>query len=384
MSKRREENESEELRARLMTAQGLAWAFQDGVGGNQVGNPQMSTRTWKSLDDLVNDLVSGLEELKRAISNFTVSGGSFRTIPSDAAGEKVEKPLRAALEIAAIAYDSIVEPSVDPPCRCLESKPSKIDPVVRDAIQLCRNGLQAAFFAHTPIRPFKANYFVVRPVTRGAFLALNMLKEWKREQARSNPQPKAVERKVDSQKTAVEPLREEFVREGQVWRITFEGRTIHLPHSKGLEYIQRLLGLPGEAVSVKSLEPSHEVSSSRGEALSDADALEEYRQTFNDLQTELEQARQDGDDHGVERIREEMAQLGSVLQQSTALGTRPRRFAGSDDRLRVRVAQGIKRSLGKIGAELPRLREHLQEAIVDRAGMAPSYRPAKPRVWRLQ
>ena len=109
-----------------------------------------------------------------------------------------------------------------------------------------------------------------------------------------------------------------FVREGEVWAITFEGRTVRLRDSKGLQHLALLLAAPGREVPAVALatvdreapradragliEAGLSLGEAPGGGLLDAAAMRAYRDRLVDLQEEIDEADRFGDAERASRI----------------------------------------------------------------------------------
>ncbi len=201
------------------------------------------------------------------------------------------------------------------------------------------------------------------------------------------------------------PDEAEFRREGDYWTITYGGKTSRFKDAKGFHYIAHLLSHPGEDLRALDLvilvggEPGDKAESGRtgelarsqtvtgdlgdaGEVL-DAQAKSAYRARLAQLQEELEDARELGDQARVEKAEQEIEALGRELKRAVGLSGRDRRAASSQERARIAVTQAIRFALAKIAKNDAKLSKMLSSAI--KTGAICSYRPlATPAVrWRL-
>ncbi|HUA34455.1 MAG TPA: AAA family ATPase [Candidatus Binataceae bacterium] len=197
----------------------------------------------------------------------------------------------------------------------------------------------------------------------------------------------------------------EFRREGDYWTIAFGGKTLRFRDTKGFHYIAYLLARPGEDLraldlvllvggdspdkiesgKTQDLARSQSVTSDLGDAgeVLDAQAKSAYRARLAQLEEELEDARELGNEARVESTQQEIVALGRELKRAVGLSGRDRRAASGHERARIAVTQAIRFALGKIAKNDADLSKMLTSAI--KTGTFCSYRPsATPAVrWRL-
>lgn len=193
---------------------------------------------------------------------------------------------------------------------------------------------------------------------------------------------------------------------GKVWEIAYDGTTIHLEHSKGLEYLACLLREPGRSFPAGGLvtaverqgnpaaSPYRGMSAAQlgdhqlrrtsglgdaGEVL-DEQAKAEYKERLLNLEEELEEAQARGDDEQADKFAEEREFLLHELKAATGLGGRDRTAGSASERARINITKQIKAAMDKIAAQSPDLGRHLRAAI--RTGNYCSYTPEPPIRWR--
>ena len=110
-------------------------------------------------------------------------------------------------------------------------------------------------------------------------------------------------------------------REGDVWAVTYEGRTVRLKHSKGIADIARLLAQPGREVHVLDLagggRPPREADT--GPRV-DAAARDAYKRRLVELDAEIEAADTAADAGRSERLHAERDALLAELSGAYGLG----------------------------------------------------------------
>jgi hypothetical protein len=176
-------------------------------------------------------------------------------------------------------------------------------------------------------------------------------------------------------------------REGDIWAITFEGRTIRVRHSKGLGYLARLLADPGREIPAIDLaagdpadtprqpdrEPGLTARPADAEPVIDDEARRAYRARLQELEQDIAEAESLGDIERASRLREEFQYLTDELLRATGLGGRERRMVSSAERARQSVSKAIRETLDRIQQHDPALGGHLRHAV--RTGMFCVYDP---------
>lgn len=173
----------------------------------------------------------------------------------------------------------------------------------------------------------------------------------------------------------------ELERDGEVWHLSYAGRSVILKHSKGLADLAVLLARPGTDVSVTELEgvPTELARSRGGEAL-DRRAIEAYRGRLTELAEEIDDADAAHDIGRAERARVEHDLLVDELSASVGLHGRSR-AAGPEpiERMRKAVSARIRDAIRRIEAVHPQLGRHLANSVS--TGTSCSYRPERTTVW---
>ncbi len=153
-----------------------------------------------------------------------------------------------------------------------------------------------------------------------------------------------------------------FVREGDVWRIEYAGRTVRLADAKGIADLATLVAAPGREVSALDLAGARVVGGTRDE-LVDTTARRRYEQRIRELQAEVEDAEDAHDTGRAERARVELDTLVDHLTAALGLGGRARRATGEAERARSAVTQRVRAAIKRIGEQHPELGEHLRASV---------------------
>jgi AAA ATPase domain len=200
---------------------------------------------------------------------------------------------------------------------------------------------------------------------------------------------------------AGQQLEARLYREGDVWRIDFDGRAIHMRDSKGVRHLAVLLGAPGVEIPAGDVEAGAVLQGNHSAALAheaglavqaapdaplaglDETAKEEYRRRLEDLREEVAQAEAWGDPERAARAREEMDMIGAELAAAVGLGGRDRPLASGAERARVRVTRAIHAAIKRIGELDEGLGYELGATI--HTGSFCSYEPdpRRPVTWQI-
>ena len=191
-----------------------------------------------------------------------------------------------------------------------------------------------------------------------------------------------------------------FRREGEFWTIVYEGQTFRVRDVKGLRYIASLLASPGRQVHV--LELASAVTGQTAERRAplvetefagswpsdltpvlDDQAKDEYSRRLQELEEELEQARDWGDTERTAGLNDEIDLLTQELARAVGLRGRDRTFSSPAERARISVTKAIRTAIRLIGAHSPALAAHFEASI--QTGRFCSYATpgASPPSWSL-
>ena len=207
--------------------------------------------------------------------------------------------------------------------------------------------------------------------------------------------------RADAAPAAAEPARGPagavLAREGDVWRLDYEGRVLRVRDAKGMRHLALLLANPGiefHAVDVATAAdggaaPAAEnveglaVRAGTGDAgpALDSQAKAEYRSRLEDLRAEIEEAESFNDPERAARAREEMDFIAHELSAAVGLGGRDRRAASAAERARVNVTRALRREIRRIADEDAGLGRELETTV--RTGTFCAYEPdpRRPVAW---
>ncbi|MEU6643082.1 AAA family ATPase [Saccharomonospora sp. NPDC046836] len=174
---------------------------------------------------------------------------------------------------------------------------------------------------------------------------------------------------------------------GEVWSLTMDGHTVHLPDAKGLRDLHHLLSRPGTDVpAVALLNPAGGdvvVAAKRlgGDDVLDDEARARYRRRLTELDEEIDRATLRGDDRRAAEFDRERAALLQELRAAAGLGGRPRRLGDDAERARKAVTARIRDTLRKLDDRHPQLAMHLRATVS--TGASCRYDPGPAVSWRL-
>jgi tetratricopeptide (TPR) repeat protein len=183
-----------------------------------------------------------------------------------------------------------------------------------------------------------------------------------------------------------------FRRDGDYWSIGYQGDTRHLRDLRGLHYLARLLAEPGREFHAADLvawevdvgrarrgpkEPALTGADLRGgrdagEVL-DAPAKAAYRRRLAEIEQDIHEAEQLGDQERASRAAVDRDYLVRELANAVGLGGRERRVGSAAERARASVTRAVRHAMRRIEEHHPTLGEHLDRTI--RTGTYCSYQP---------
>lgn len=155
-----------------------------------------------------------------------------------------------------------------------------------------------------------------------------------------------------------------FVRDGDGWRLRFQGRENSIRHAKGIADLAALVSNRGHDVDAAQLfSGSPNADRSTGSNVLDDDAIRGYRDRLGEVEALLDAADEAGDAEGSAVLDEERGSLLAELRASLGLGGRSRRMGDDVERARKAVAGRIRDAIRKVRALDPALADHLAEHV---------------------
>ena len=183
---------------------------------------------------------------------------------------------------------------------------------------------------------------------------------------------------VEAQSGRTGTAEAELRREGEVWTIRFEGRTVLLKDAKGIADLARLLARPGEEVHVLEILGGERLPASPAEPSLDRKALANYRARLGDIEEAMRETADDRRRAGLEREREALLRQ---LSADTGLGGRLRKLNDPVERARKAVSARIRDAIRRIGKVHPPLGQHLHGSVA--TGLCCVYRPRHDLRWTV-
>ncbi len=177
----------------------------------------------------------------------------------------------------------------------------------------------------------------------------------------------------------------ELRRSGDVWTLTFGGRSAHFKHGRGLTDLAVLLTSPGREVHVAELwSGAHaaEAIGSEADPVLDEEALTSYKARLREVERAITDAEEAANAEAAEGHRQERDALAKELRAAVGLGGRKRRLGQPSERARKAVSARIRASIKKVRELHPELGEHLETSIT--TGNFCIYAPSKEIEWRLE
>jgi len=185
-------------------------------------------------------------------------------------------------------------------------------------------------------------------------------------------------------KPPVEQRDRELRRQGDLWRLDYGGRTIHLKHARGLADLAVLLAAPGEEIHVGRLWTGVDTTArleDPGDAALDEASLRSYRERLDEIDDQLGDAGMLGDSDKAERLRSERAALAQELRAAVGLGGRQRALDDPSERARKAVTARIRAVIKKIADVHPDLADHLRDRV--KTGTYLSYGESSDPAWSV-
>jgi hypothetical protein len=159
-----------------------------------------------------------------------------------------------------------------------------------------------------------------------------------------------------------------FRKDGDVWDLAFNGKSVHVKHSKGMSYIAHLLRTPDKLLSCLELVAAEKGVRDLprlgfgGEVIDQA-ALGAYIERREDLEDQLNEAEHNCDQGTKEAVQQEMEKLDKEVESACGLGGRHRRLSDDFEKLRKGVSNAIKRAIEAMRKYDPDLAEHFKRYI---------------------
>jgi hypothetical protein len=158
-----------------------------------------------------------------------------------------------------------------------------------------------------------------------------------------------------------------FRKEGESWRLVFDGSEVYVNHRKGLGYIADLLRSPDKPFyCAELLAAGHggplPTLGAAGDSL-DHKAFENYRLRVEALDDQIAEADRNNDEGRKQLLQVELDQISDELQRATGLGGRHRTAHEDAEKIRKGVCNAITRAIDALRPHHRELAEHLKAHI---------------------
>jgi tetratricopeptide (TPR) repeat protein len=169
-----------------------------------------------------------------------------------------------------------------------------------------------------------------------------------------------------------------FSKEGEVWHLSFAGKSTVIKDIKGLHDLARLLADPNKEYHCTELMGAS-ISNEKGIAALDDQSKKEYEDRIRHIQSEIAEAEAMNDLSQIERLQEEYDKILQHLTDSLGLAGKPREIGSSVEKCRSAVTWRIRQAIKKVENLHPDLGNHLTHSI--KTGTFCSYRPETLIQW---
>lgn len=175
-----------------------------------------------------------------------------------------------------------------------------------------------------------------------------------------------------------------FRKQGATWLVVYAGVHKSIADSIGMSYIAHLLQLPGKDIHAAELrgcisgDGSTVILGSAGEE-ADMEALRDYRNRLREIDSELDEAKDNHDSARVELLTADRGHLLEELSRAAGLDGKPRDARSDSERARKSTSAAIHRALDAIEKEHKPLGQHLRNSLKIREFL--SYRPDEIPIW---
>lgn len=199
----------------------------------------------------------------------------------------------------------------------------------------------------------------------------------------------AIKQKIDSLSSTHSEHDYQFRLQSQAWIIRYAGGEVnYLPPSRGAAYLHLLLSQPNKQVLAQDLvyEVVHDEAvlnsghSNAGNRLDEL-AISAYRERYQSLISDLQEAEHNNDLGKISQINEEKTWLEKELSAAIGLNGRRRLETSQQERFRKSVGNAIRRTLKDIAQLDPDMAAHLKPPFL-RMGIAPIYSPITEIDWQ--
>ena len=172
----------------------------------------------------------------------------------------------------------------------------------------------------------------------------------------------------------------EFRPVNDVRLLSYQGKQVQLPDSKGLGDLAVLIGARGADVHVLTL-VGHKLARMGADPVLDERAKAAFKSRLDDLAQEIDDADAAGNPERAKTLHCERDALIRELAAAAGLGGRDRRLGDETERARKTVSARVRDALSKIERVHPELAAHFRGAL--QMGTICSYTPDEPTTWKV-
>jgi TolB-like protein len=176
---------------------------------------------------------------------------------------------------------------------------------------------------------------------------------------------------------ATPPDKNYFLKENDVWQISYEDKQVLITEVKGLNDLAKMLGHPEKQFHCTELMGSG--LEAIAEPVFDERARRSYQKKIHELQEEIRWSENNNDLQRSTNLHAEYDQIVDHLTSSLGLRGKIRTSHDNLDKTRSAVTWRIRNAIQKIEKVHPKLAKHLAAAV--KTGILCSYAPEKPVKW---
>ena len=199
------------------------------------------------------------------------------------------------------------------------------------------------------------------------------------------PNPTLNSVNASATESSVNPRRNVFRLEGDIWTLTFAGKTIRLKDNLGLKCIAHLIAKKRceiDAALLRAIVNGHiPVKPAAGIEVVDSQAIERYRSDYEDLLFQRDKAQKNNDVARQEQLQTQIDALARQFASATGLGGRIRKSKDEFANARTSLTNAINRTIKRIQPKHADLARHLDNSI--RTGQSFCYAPETDVAWDL-
>ncbi len=184
-----------------------------------------------------------------------------------------------------------------------------------------------------------------------------------------------------------EPQVNVFRKEGDLWRIVFDGKEVLLKDSRGLLYISELIRVSksGKQISAWELhclqKPQLERTPESEDVAIDQEAREKLRERIQSLRDDIQEAKDLGNYRKQEELQREFEQIGDQVTKDEGWRGKQRELNSKLEKARSPITKAIKNALQKIKLQNQKLWTHLYSSV--QTGNHCWYAPDSKIEWQL-